>query len=776
MKKIWQDIKNGELKLFCITILIAAFSISTVVFFTAGMRSTLTQEASTLLGGDQVLQSPTPIIPIFLEKANQFHLNISNMIVFFSMLVHQDQLALSEVKAVDAQYPLKGMLQAQQPISTIPEEGTLWLEASLLSLLKINLNDTVTLGDATFRVAKILTFEPDRGGQGFSLAPRALMNLKDVEKTHVLQAGSRQTYYLLMTGSEKNLQSWNKEIQFKLDPRQILKTAEKEKSRIGNLFEQIEYYLSWVIGANILFGAVAISQTVHRFCLRQYRSVAILRCFGASFQWILNRYILEISFLGILSSLIGYGLGFLFFFYIRQAVKVPLGFNIRAIWSTPLLYSLGTIVILLLLFGLPPILKLRNISPLWVLKKKVNVNKVGVRKIDFPILQKLFSKLGVAFKYGATNLFRYPKQSLWQIFSFTLILISIYTLVLIHYDLIKSFQPRLSKNAPNFFVINLETQGVSKFQELLKKFEISHQTLYPVVRARLLKVNDQEVSMEETNEQDSNQRRIPRLLNISYVSDLPPENEITDGHWFTQENIEKPLVSLEQEFAKRMAIKIGDELTFQMAEKTISAKVSSLRSVHWDSFYPNFFVLFPLKILDAFPKTFMTSFYVPLDKKYFLKTLIEQFPSISLIDISMVLKQVELLIDMLSIGILYLLLFTLLMVIMMLFCILNAHMDERKRDALLFRILGVSRKKLVMIFLTEFTIIGLISGILASIGAYGFYYRLVKDILTLPSFIHWEWILLGPLVSIIFLNLLGWLNLHKILSVSPKALVFNRYS
>lgn len=225
MNFILRHLKNGELTLLNLTLLVTIFSLSTILFFTEGLRVTLFDKTGTLLGGDRVIRSPTPLDPSFKAQAEALNLQTANTMTFLSMLVYQDTLALAEIKAVDEHYPLKGSLQGtltlfgpEQDFHDIPEPGTVWLETNLFTLLGVKINDVIKIGEAHFRVARVLTFEPDRGGQGLAFAPRALMNLQDVDKTKVIQQGSRQTYQLGVIGNSEELDKFDAIVVQKYSP------------------------------------------------------------------------------------------------------------------------------------------------------------------------------------------------------------------------------------------------------------------------------------------------------------------------------------------------------------------------------------------------------------------------------------------------------------------------------------------------------------------------------------------------------------------------------
>ncbi len=779
-KFLLRDLKSGELSLLIATIVLAIMYVSSVLLITEGIKKGLDTSAESLLGGDRVLSSPTQIDTRFIEKAKSLGIKTSVNISFLTMLVHENDLALASIKAVEESYPLKGNLEGSTAFASEgilltepPVPGTIWLESELFALLNVKLQDSIMIGSAQFRVEKLLTLDPMRGSEEWIIAPRALINKKDVEKTGVIQEGSRQTYRLLLSGNKKAIESYEQWLVPQLKLTQTWADPKKAKPMMGNLLDQGQYYLSLILMLTLVLASVAISQAARRFAIRQTNTVAILRCFGARFAWILKRFMLEISCLAFLGGLLGFCLGFVIAViakpYIVQILHQPIILG----WEIPLTISFLIVLILLILFALPPLWALNSITPLNILRGSSNLWKRAPSKLMLSLRKVLISSvgsLGIGLRYGIANFVRTPWQSSIQILAFALVMLCAWLLFLLKTDLLQTWQQQLPKNAPNYFAINIDPKDVQGFQQALQQKSIHLSAIYPIVRGRLGKVNNDLVIMDAESNQEG-VRHLYRLLNLSYTLTLPEDNRIIQGTWFGKEDTGKPKIAIEQAFAKRMGIKLHDQLSFEVGEKHIQAEVTAIRSVRWDSFNPNFFIMFPPGLIDEFPKTYISSFYLPNQELSFLRTLIRQFPDINLINTTMILKQFGNIVQTLTRVIHYFWIFMVMMALILLWCAVIINQDERQRHAALFRAIGASNKTVIRIMLSEFALLGFSAGLIAIIGANIIFAWLASDLFNLSYQFSIKILLAGPLLGIVLVSAAGWLGSRAILSTPPAKLL-----
>lgn len=774
--------KNGDLKLLIITMALSILCVSSVWLLASGIRNGLDISGNTLLGGDRALSASMPIGADRVEKAHQLGLKTSETLSFLSMLVHKDALALADIKAVDTFYPLRGVLKSserlgaeEELLASTPEPGTVWLSADLFPLLNLKIHDIILIGVEPFKVTRVLTLDSVSGSEGLMLAPRVLMNASDVIKTGVLEPGSRQTYTLLVAGTKDKIEQFAQWLVPRLTSIETFHDPKKARPMMHHWLEQGQYYLNLMLLMNWLLASATIFQVARHFSARQFKTVAILRCFGADFKWIMKRFFWEAAFLSVVGGLIGFLMGFLVAFVSRPWFEHALQQPIEWGWMKAISLSFLTVCVLFLMFGLPPLWALRKVTPLHIIRKTVNVSLQEPSKAVAYFRKKyirFIGRFGVGVRYGMSNCIRRPVQSGIQIMVFALVMLCAWLLFLMKTDLLNTWAHQMPLNTPNYFAINIGPEDVQKFEATLKEARIEYKHLYPIVRGRLLAVNHEQVEMGGVS--SPGVRRMNRLLNLTYVLNLPQDNQIISGHWFSKENIGMPIVSVEKEFSERLSIKMNDSLTFQIGEKKIEAKVTSIRKVQWSTFDPNFFMMFPPQVIDSFPKTYMTSFYVSPDKISFLSVLVKQFPSINLLNISMELKQLFSIISTLAWVVEVFWGFMLMMALLLLGCSIIIHKEERQAHVALFRALGASSHRILTIVLSEFCLLGFISGLIAVIFASGLFAWLSRYVFDLPYSLNGSVLVAGPVVGMILVGMFGWLGLREIRFTSPAHLLSAR--
>lgn len=800
--RVW---KTKELILIAATIFLAVTSITSVVFLTESLKSSLEDKTGALLGGDRALTSSTPIEDTIIEKTKALSLNTSLTTSFFSMLMHNNAFSLAEVEAVDTHYPLKGELRISEerlapdkPTQSTPEMGSVWLDARLFSELGVKIGDFITIGEANFRVGAILTREPSRAYEGFMLAPRALINALDLPKTNLIQPGSRVTYKLLLSGRKNTLLNFDDWIKNHITPTQSYQAPEGGRALFKRNMALAEDYLGLIVLINIGLAGIAITITSRVFAKMQLDTVATMRAFGASITWIVSRYLVMLAGLTLLASCVGIIFGWGLYKGIRVSLSDLFPEKLTTAIGVPLGIGLATAFILLSVFVLPPIFALKNTSPLRVLRKDLMPRPIAnayvffiaffallillllqTHNVELSLVMLLFvvgisvgimlflrkglislrkfsALLPVMPRLGLMNLTRHSTEHAIQILAFSLAMMLFWVTILIQNDLTTVWQAEIKKDTPNYFIFNIPKDKVPELESYFKNNALMTQGLYPIVRARLLSINNEVISMDSAS---GTERSFNRLLNITWRMTLQEDNKITQGTWFKQADIGQEVISVEQGFAERMTIKEGDKIQFQIGEKTITPIVKSIRQVTWDSFHPNFFVIFPEGVLESFPTTYTTSFYLPKEKFPLLKTVVQDFPMISIIDIEMVLNEVKALLKTITNMLKTLFGFTFLMACLLLITIILATMGQRMQESKLLRTLGATNKQLIEIHFSEFLFTGFCAGVIAIISAFILEFWFTQRIIQLAYSPQIKYLILGPLVGLCVGIMGGFLSL-----------------
>lgn len=754
------------MRILVAAVLCAIVCITAIAFSLDAIKKRLDINSATLLGGDRVINSPTPLDPRFKTLISQHNLHSSEAIIFYTMLSNAQDLLLASVKAVDANYPLLGELKTSLQLNNAgaiskhgPNMGEIWLESRAMIQLNVNIGDTIHVGDAELLVSAILTAEPDRIADGFTFAPRALMNINDIAKTKAILPGSRVAYKLLLTGAENNLNTFDLALQnFKLGEYSV--QTLQSQSRTERNLDLASNYLSLALAINFILSAITVIIAANRYSTVHTIDAAILRCLGASRKQIILIYgssLVAISILiGVIGSAIGYGiqatLSVILVRYFNLELATP------GLW--PMALGIGCALVLVLLFGLPAILALSRTSPVRVLHK----SSPTAKNTSWRLHLNLSTKLPPLLRLSINNILYNSRHNLLQILTFALIICVATILFVVRADLLKTWQSQIPKNVPNYFAINIPTELAQQYAEFLAKHDISVKEFYPIIRGELTKINNEAVSMEQ---KQGVREGIHRPLNLTWTASLPYENKILAGHWFKTTEYGQPYLSIENEMAQRLNVNLGDTLTFKINDEEVTAAISSIRTVVWGSFTPNFYVIYNTGLIENVAYTYMTSFYMSPDQETLLLQMVRQFPQINIINVTAMLDQAQTVLGLLSMVIAFIWVFTLSIGILLLFAILLAGMNLRLYQNNLMRIFGAARRQLLSIFIIEYLLLGGIAGGIGSLIAIVSAKQISKQYFTLYYPLNWWIVLCGILIGMLIMLIGGMLGAFKLFNTPP---------
>ncbi len=360
--------------------------------------------------------------------------------------------------------------------------------------------------------------------------------------------------------------------------------------------------------------------------------------------------------------------------------------------------------------------------------------------------------------------------------AFALILLSMALIVLLRSELLDNWQAQLPENAPNHFAINILPAEQPAFSTALNKISSNTAPLYPVILGRLIQINGQ-AATDLIDPEARVMRTLQRDLNLTWTDQLPENNEITDGMWWSSD---KPTnqasdlyqVSLESDLAKQLGVSVGDQLRFYIGGTDYPAQISSLRTVDWNSMQPNFFVIFNPQQMDSVAHTYMTSFYLPEHSEQQRLDLARTFPSVSILQVDAVLRQLRDILAQVTLAIELILLFVLAAGVTVLIAGLHSTLTERVQQGALIRALGASRKLLIQSQRNEFALIGACSGLLAWLGCEISSYILYSFAFSLPWQPH-PWLIVLPIIGALLITTVGMLGTRQVLSSSPLQILRN---
>ncbi|CDH43551.1 ABC transporter permease [Candidatus Contendibacter odensensis] len=813
LRRDWQ---SGELRVLAVALLIAVASVVAVGFSNDRIQQAMERKASELLGADLVVAAPTPIRPLLAEEAQRNGLATAATLSFPSVIVVGDVTQLAEVKAVGPGYPLRGVLQVSErpfapprTVTAIPDPGQVWLDERLLQTLNLHVGDGVDLGSRSFRIAQVLAYEPDRAGDLFSIAPRLMMNLADVPSTGLVQLGSRVEYRLLLAGEPAAVEAFKTWAKSRLAAGEKLQGVRDARAELRAALERAQRFLNLAALVSVILAGVGVAIAARRFAARHWDSVAILRCVGATQALVTRLFLLELLMLAVLAGAAGLAVGYLAQYGLSGLLgQLVSSTELPAPSWVPILPALATGFVTLIGFGLPPLLRLRDVPPLRVLRRDLGpVNprllalygpavaataalliwQAGDWRLALYVcagvagtvvvlalgawglvkaLNLLRGRVGVAWRFGLANIARRGPGSAVQVVVLGLGLMALLMLTLVRTDLLTSWRSSLPADAPNHFLINIQPNEVAGVKTFLGERGLSSVELFPMVRGRLIAINGRAVTPDDYTNPRA-QRLVAREFNLSWTDRLQEDNRILSGRWWNAGDHGQGVASVEIGLAKDLGIALHDTLRFQMAGQMLEAKVSSLRSVEWDSFRANFFVVFPSGVLDGYPATWITSFHLPAGQKPLLAELVRRYPSVTVLDVEALMTKVRDIMDRVISAVEYVFLFTLAAGLVVLYAAIQATQDERRFESAVLRTLGARRAVVRQSLLAEFATLGLLAGVLAAAAASLLGYVLATHLFDFPyRWSPWIW-LLGSGAGVIGVGLAGLLGARSALSQPP---------
>ena len=373
---------------------------------------------------------------------------------------------------------------------------------------------------------------------------------------------------------------------------------------------------------------------------------------------------------------------------------------------------------------------------------------------------------GSIWRLALAGLQRRGTANALQVVIFAMAIMLLLVLVLVRTSLIDEWQTQLPEDAPNHFMINIGPDALQSVEQMLREEGVPSEALYPMIRGRIMAVNAQD--LPTTPEHDEGPRQ--RETNFTWSNTLPTGNELVAGQWWPEDTTEA-LVSVEEEFAARMGLVVGDRVSFLVGAQPLEATVANIRSLDWQSMRPNFFLVFPPHLLADYPATFMTSFHLAARNKVFLNRFIRSFPTVTVIEMDLVIDQIRNIVNQVSAAVELVLAVILATGALVLVAGVQASVDARMHESSILRALGARRQLILGGLLIEFATLGLFAGLLATVAAelsVAILQLFVLDMSYSPS--PWLWPL-GLAVGTVLIAGLGVYSCRRVVSSPPVALL-----
>ncbi len=816
VRTLGREWRSGELGVLLLALTIAVAALTGVGFLVDRIGTAVAMQATEVLAADIRLGSPQPISSQYFEEANRRGIRTARVTSLLSVVLNGDESQLTNVQAVTDGYPLRGrLLVADEPFAKgtpaqgIPPAGEVWPDSKLLAAVGGKVGGQLSIGAATLHVGRVLISRPDQGGSFAELAPAVIMNAADLPSTQLIQPGSRVSYGALFAADRNRIEVFKAWLGAHKQRRERLRDITDASPQIRNAVERSGRFLSLASLVSVLLSAVAVAMSARRYVHRHLDTVALLKTLGATRNFTLGVNILQLLAIAIAAAVLGSAIGYLAQEWLLHALKGLVTATLPSASFMPVAIGFMTAVAVLAGFALPPLLQLSRVPAIRVLRRDIGppppiillafgpAVAVVVLLIYWVVLDwKLFwgftvglaafvllltgagtllvflasrlrGRVGVAWRFGVANLSRRRAESLVQIVAFGMGIMVLLLLAIVRGDLNSDWRRALPDNFPNYFFINIPPGDREEFVKFLEARGARTTRVLPMIRGRLTGINGRPVDSLRFGREQDGENFATREQNLTWAQELGDDNRLVAGSWWTQADLGKPLVSLSTEIQQSLGLHLGDQLTFDIAGESFTVKVASVRKVKWDSFEPNFFIVFAPGVLDDTAGTYLTSAFFKSTDARQLAQLARRFPSVSIFDIDDLLGQVRSMLNKAVLAVQSVFVFTLLAGLTVLLAAVQSSRHERRFESAMLRTLGASRGTVLQGVLAEFTTLGLLSGMLAALGASVAAYFVTTRVLELHySFELWVWVV-GLLGGASLVALSGWLATRSVVNQPP---------
>jgi putative ABC transport system permease protein len=833
LQQVLRDFKSGELTVMAMALVVAVAALTAIGFFTDRVQRAVTSQAGEVLAADLRIEAPQPLAEDYLQVAAQRALKTGRIVSFPSVVLIGDHSSLAGVRAVSGSYPLRGRVKisaslaaeqsgAVQEVAAAPPRGQVWLDRRLLVQLQADVGARISVGRGEFTVTQVLVARPDQGSQFIDLAPSLLLNIDDLPSTQLIQPGSRASYALLFAGPIDAVADFADWLTERKQRGERLVNLADASEQVGSAIDQSGRFLKLASMVSVLLAAIAVAMAARRYALRRMDFIALLKSMGAAQARVLSLQLVALAALALTAAVVGSAIGF----GAQQGLAWLLADLLRGELPPPsyrpALLGLVTAVTVLTGFALPPLLQLKRVPPLRVLRHDVGPPPLrytvlygaalasvaamvwwivrdttlliytlvgaavtcgilyGCGWLLVKVLAQFRGAVGVAWRYGVANIARRGRESIIQIMAFGLGLMVLLLLSVVHNDLLDAWRTSLPTNAPNQFLINIRAEQADAVRQFFADRKITVPSLVPLVRARLVSINNVPVaelraaqrrrrSRSVTDEADRDQARgfMEREANLTWAGEFPAGNKLVAGKWWPADGSGGPQASIDAGIARVLRLKLGDQIVYDVGGTTATATVSNFREVEWTSFQPNFFVVFSPGVLDTGNASFITSVFLPAEQRGAMVDFARSFPEITAFDIESIIKRVRDVMDKVTQAVLYVFLFTLFAGVAVLFAAIQATRDERRYESAMLRTLGASRRVVLQGVAAEFTVLGVLAGTLAASGATFAGHLLATKVLKLTyNFDPMVWGL-GLLGGVVLIGVIGTAATYSVVQAPP---------
>lgn len=770
----WRDSRKNRSRLFLFisSIILGIAALVAMNSFNENLRKDIDSQAAELIGADLELESrrqPSAEAMKFIDSLKGLSEDFAKEERFMSMIrfPKAEGSRLVQVRAIEGHYPFYGEVETN-PSNSYRDFGTkagVYVENSLLLQFNAIVKDSVQLGNNSYPILGNVLSQPGQAAIAGAMAPSVFVPIAQLKNSGLQQQGSRieyHYYFKLPKGFavDKEVEKLDKRIE-ELQLR--ASTIQTTKENTGRSFADMASFMELVGFVALLLGCIGVSSSVQIYVREKLLSVAVLRCLGTTAKQAFYIFLVQFAGIGLIGGIIGAVLGSLIQYLIPVVMQdvIPVSLTTGVSWLA-ILEGIGLGVIIAVLFALLPLLAVRNISPLnsirisdkeesmfkdkmswWVyllilifitgfarlqmadwIQTLVFVAGVGITFLLLYGVAKAFTYLIRRFfpkgwpylwRQGLSNLYRPNNQTVILMISIGLGTALISTMFLVQDLLINRVKISSEQSQANMLMFDIQPSQHESLSKMAKAEGYPILESVPVVTMQLQSVNGvtlKDVVADTSNEISS--RAFRGEIRATYRDSLTKTESITSGRWVgVVGNKDTASVSLDQNYADNIKVKVGDRLSFNVQGLIIPAKVSSIRQVDWNRFQSNFRVVFAKGSIDQAPQFYLMMTKVPteIESSKFQQKIVNNFPNVSVIDMNAVLTVLQEILDKIGFIIQFMGAFSILTGIIVLISSVRISKFQRIRENVLLRTLGASRKQIYLITISEYLFLGLLSAL-----------------------------------------------------------------
>ncbi len=743
----FSEIRHGQLWPISIALTLIIACVFALTALADRMEQVIVKQGKDALTADSVFVSANPIPQKLNELTQRDNIPTSEMTRFRTMAFSDNGMKLVTVKAIDSQYPLRGSMRLSdgQTIKDSISANELWLDERLFNQLDVKIGDNVTIGDADFTISGRIAEEPGLSFNPFQQMPSVFIHQSDVDRTGAIQPGSRVQYRLFVNGENSVIDKLKQSVE--LTPSDRWRDQDSA-SRTNEVFERTQQYLSLTVAIVIIMAATTLVLTCQHYVSTRQRTIAMLKSLGASKSWIARWLTTQVALLFVFASVAGIVIGIVLEYLLRVPLVDLLPTPLPSYGIKPAVVALvSSILIAVPALGIP-LGHLLNVNAASVMQQteKQNRTRWNITLILVPVVPTLFVywqnqlvwivlagitalflvlallsvavtrtlaklPLSTSMKLALSRINRSSMSTGIQFGALSLSLMLLAVMWLVRTDLLSDWQRTLPANAANAFAFNIADYEKDAYLTTLDDAQIERSEAFPIIRGRLSQINGADAK-EYVQGGEGSSDALRRELNFTWGDTLPVYNDVVEGEWTQSQG-----VSVEQDVANDLGLEIGDSLTFVINSQSITATVNTIRHVEWRDMKPNFYFIFTSDVMSNIPASWLVSFRVEDQHNDLLTQLSRHHPTVSLMDIRVMGEKIQTLLTQIVWSITVLALMGVIAGILLIFTLLRLSLSQRQQEIRLYRTLGASRKRVTSTIWSEYGLMALVAGLVASFSA-----------------------------------------------------------